>query len=100
MEAALDLLGTVPLFERLDGHVLKRLDAITELTSAEEDDELTRQGEMPRYLHVLLEGQVVLSRDIAGRIIVPPGCVFGITAVGAGSSHVVQSTIAWEELPI
>ena len=65
MEAALDLLGTVPLFERLDGHVLKRLDAITELTSAEEDDELTRQGEMPRYLHVLLEGQVALSSTAA-----------------------------------
>ena len=45
-------------------------------------------------------GNYHVSEDIAGRIIVPPGCVFGITAVGAGSSHVVQSTIAWEELPI
>jgi hypothetical protein len=37
--------------------------------------------------------------DVAGRIIVPPGCVFGITATGAGTTHVVQSTIIWEEVP-
>lgn len=65
MEAALDLLGTVPLFERLDARVHTRLDAITELLTAEADEELARQGEMPQYLHVLLEGQVALSSTAA-----------------------------------
>jgi CRP/FNR family transcriptional activator FtrB len=65
MEVALDLLGTVPLFERLDDRLLKRLDAITEPVNVAEGDELTRQGEMPQHLHVLLEGQVALSSTAA-----------------------------------
>jgi hypothetical protein len=32
-------------------------------------------------------------------IIVPPGTVFGIAATGAGTSHVVQTTMYWEEVP-
>lgn len=38
--------------------------------------------------------------EVAGRIIVPPGCLFGICALGAGTSHVVQSTLTWEEVNI
>ena len=37
---------------------------------------------------------------IDGKIIVGPGCVFGLTVVAAGTSHVIQSTIYWEEIPI
>lgn len=35
-----------------------------------------------------------------GSIIVPPGTLFGICALGAGTSHVVQSTLVWEEVPV
>lgn len=45
-------------------------------------------------------GMYNVTEDVAGRIIVPPGCDFGLMAVGAGTSHVVQSTIAWEEIPL
>jgi hypothetical protein len=38
--------------------------------------------------------------DIAGRIIVPPGVLFGITALAAGTTHIVQSTLVWEEVPV
>ena len=38
--------------------------------------------------------------EVAGRIIVPPGVLFGLTCVGAGTSHVVQSTLVWMEQPI
>jgi hypothetical protein len=35
-----------------------------------------------------------------GMIIVPPGVVFGICALAAGTTHVVQSTLIWEEVPV
>jgi len=38
--------------------------------------------------------------ELAGRFIVPPGCVFGLTCVGAGTTHIVQSTMFWEEVPV
>ena len=38
--------------------------------------------------------------EVAGKIIVPPGTVFGLTAVGAGTSHVVQTTIIFAVLPV
>lgn len=34
----------------------------------------------------------------AGRVTVPPGTVFGICATGAGTTHVVESSIYFEEL--
>jgi hypothetical protein len=45
-------------------------------------------------------GMYDVSEEVAGRIIVPPGVIFGIACVGAGTSHVVQSTIWWSEVPI
>lgn len=39
-----------------------------------------------------------VAEEVAGAIIVPPGTLFGITCVGAGTSHVVQSTLVWEEV--
>lgn len=38
--------------------------------------------------------------DVGGRIIVPPGVVFGLCALAAGTTHVVQSTLVWEEVPV
>lgn len=48
---------------------------------------------LPNEVHALIDG----------RIIVPPGCIFGITSLGAGVittgvTHQVQSTLVWEEL--
>lgn len=37
---------------------------------------------------------------VDGAIIIPPGTLFGICATGAGTSHVVQSTLQWEEVPL
>lgn len=36
---------------------------------------------------------------IDGRIIVPPGVVFGLTCLAAGTTHIVQSTLIWAEVP-
>lgn len=37
--------------------------------------------------------------DVAGSIIVPPGAIFGLMSTGAGSSHVVTTSLVWEEVP-
>jgi hypothetical protein len=36
--------------------------------------------------------------EVRGSIIVPPGCVFGITCKAAGTTHIVHATLVWEEL--
>jgi CRP/FNR family transcriptional regulator, transcriptional activator FtrB len=61
MQTAVDVIGAVPLFERLDASLLERIDAITEQMTAEPDHVLSEQGAMPECLHVLLDGQVALS---------------------------------------
>lgn len=38
--------------------------------------------------------------EVGGLIIVPPGVLFGLTCVGAGTTHIVQSTLIWEEVPV
>lgn len=38
--------------------------------------------------------------DVGGRIIVPPGFLIGLMATGAGTTHVVQSTLRWAEIGI
>lgn len=45
-------------------------------------------------------GNFTVVDDVAGAIIVPPGCVFGIGCVGAGTSHVVRCSLYWEEVPL
>lgn len=37
--------------------------------------------------------------EVRGSIIVPPGTIFGIMATAAGTTHVVHSTLTWEEIP-
>jgi hypothetical protein len=39
-----------------------------------------------------------IADSVRGQIIVPPGTLFGIMALGAGTTHVVQSTLTWEEV--
>jgi CRP/FNR family transcriptional regulator, transcriptional activator FtrB len=65
MQTAVDLIGAVPLFERLDASLRERIDAITEQVTAEPDQTLSEQGAMPECLHVLLDGQVALSSTAA-----------------------------------
>ncbi len=65
MGVTVDLIGTVPLFERLDLPLRARIEAISELVSFEQDDVLSLQGAMPDFLHVLLEGQVALTSTAA-----------------------------------
>jgi len=65
METAVDLIGSVPLFEGLDLSLHARLEAITDTVTAEADQVLSHQGAMPSHLHILLEGQVALSSTAA-----------------------------------
>jgi CRP/FNR family transcriptional regulator, transcriptional activator FtrB len=68
VQTAVDLAGTIPLFERLDSRLLYRIETISELAIAEQDEVLSRQGAMPGFLHVLLEGQVALTSAMADGI--------------------------------
>src|SRR5690348_10287528 len=65
METVVDLVGSVPLFERLDRSIQEQIEAISELVTAEEGEVLSLQGAMPEFLHVLLEGQVALTSTAA-----------------------------------
>jgi CRP/FNR family transcriptional activator FtrB len=65
MQTTVDLIGAVPLFERLDTELRARLDAFTTVTTVAPDAVLSRQGDMPQTLHVLLDGQVALSSTAA-----------------------------------
>jgi CRP/FNR family transcriptional activator FtrB len=65
MQTAVDLIGAVPLFERLDADLRTRLDAITTVITVPPDAVLCQQGAMPEALHVLLDGQVALSSTAA-----------------------------------
>jgi hypothetical protein len=40
-----------------------------------------------------------IFEDVRGRIVVPPGCMYGITALAVGVTHVIQSTICFAEVP-
>jgi hypothetical protein len=40
-----------------------------------------------------------IQDEVAGRIIVPPGCVFGICGLGS-ATPVLQSTLTWDEIPV
>src|SRR3954463_13100009 len=65
MDAAVDLVGAVPLFERLDAPLRERIDAISEPVTVDADTVLSRQGAIPEFLHILLEGQVALTSTAA-----------------------------------
>jgi len=65
MQTTVDLIGSIPLFERLDADLRARLEAIATLVTAKPDQVLAYQGAMPETLHVLLDGQVALSSTAA-----------------------------------
>ncbi len=65
MGATIDPIATVPLFERLEPSLRRRLEGISEVITAEPSEVLCNQGSMPEFLYVLLEGQVALSSTAA-----------------------------------
>lgn len=65
MELIADSISTVPLFDRLEPALHRRIEAVTETIAVGPDHILSRQGEMPQFLHVLLEGQVALTSTAA-----------------------------------
>ena len=69
MELAADLIGTVPLFERLDASLRTRIEAITELMAAE-------PGQVP-----------VASGRLAGVPVYPAGGAGGIVQHGGRWNH-------------
>jgi CRP/FNR family transcriptional activator FtrB len=65
MAPAVDLIGTVPLFEGLEASLQERIEALTEVMSVDADQVLVHQGDVPQHLYVLLQGQVALSSTAA-----------------------------------
>ncbi len=65
MQITVDLIGTLPLFERLDPSLRLRIEAVSETIAVGANHVLSHQGAMPKCLHVLLEGQVALSSTAA-----------------------------------
>jgi CRP/FNR family transcriptional activator FtrB len=65
MEAAVDLIGSVPLFEGLEPALRGRIGAIAGVMTAEPGMILAHQGVLPGCLHVLLEGRIALSSTAA-----------------------------------
>lgn len=43
-------------------------------------------------------GEAGHSENDQGQIVVPPGCAFGVFATAAGTSHVVNASLTWEEV--
>jgi CRP/FNR family transcriptional activator FtrB len=74
-----ELLRLTPLFEALNDRLVDDVAAFTQEARLSEDAILCRQGEPPRHLHVLLEGQVALwtaapdESRAAVEVIRPPG---------------------------
>ena len=64
MGSWVDLVATIPLFERLDHPLQNRIEAISEVVTAEQGEVLARQGAMPGFLHIVLEGQVALTSSM------------------------------------
>jgi CRP/FNR family transcriptional activator FtrB len=65
MQITVDLIGTLPLFERLEPPLRHRIEAISETIVVGADHVLSLQGALPKHLYVLLEGQVALSSTAA-----------------------------------
>jgi CRP/FNR family transcriptional activator FtrB len=60
------MLRTVPGFDQLASPVLERIASMGKIAEARQGDVLFREGEMPEWLYVLLEGRVSLTGIAAG----------------------------------
>ena len=99
-----ELLRLTPLFEMLEDRVVAELAAITHEARIAENVELCRQGEPPRHLHVLLEGQVALwatapdgSRAVV-EVVRPPGYFVLATALTGLPNLMTARSIAASRL--
>ncbi len=81
----------MPLFEELPQAVLARMQPITRVLSAGPDELLCRQGTMPENLHILQDGQVVLSSTAAD------GTTAVVEVIRPGGHFVLASVLS--ELP-
>ena len=95
--AGVEMLRTVPMFERLDPVSLARLDAISEVMTVEAQTVLCRQSETPSALHLLLEGQIVLTGTApdgsqAVLEVLDPMSSFILAAVLTELPHLVTAT--------
>jgi|ERR1700761_357151 CRP/FNR family transcriptional regulator, transcriptional activator FtrB len=61
MELMAESISMVPLFDRLEPALQRRIEAVTDTVTVGPGHLLSHQGEMPQFLHVLLEGQVTLT---------------------------------------
>ncbi len=84
------MLRTVPGFDQLASPVLERIASMGKIAEARQGDVLFREGEMPEWLHVLLEGRVSLTGIAAGS----SSAVVDI--LGPNSSFVLANALADE----
>ena len=77
----LDLLHSIPLFDRLDGKHLKRLGMLTEEVDVAAGKVLIRQGELGDEMMVIVDGTVTVERDGATINALKPGDFFGEIAL-------------------
>ncbi len=85
------------MFERLGELLLRRLDAITELTQLPAGRILGRQGEVPAVLYILLDGQAALSATAADGAdsvvdVVQPPTHFILAAALTGLPYLMSAT--------
>ena len=77
----LDLLHSIPLFDRLDRKHLKRLGMLTEEVDVPAGKVLIRQGELGDDLMVIVSGKVTVERDGAKINTLGTGEFFGEIAL-------------------
>jgi CRP/FNR family transcriptional regulator, transcriptional activator FtrB len=65
MGLTIDSISLVPLFDQLEPMLQRQIEAVTEPITVGPDRVLARQGDMPEFLHILLEGQVTLTSTAA-----------------------------------
>jgi len=77
----LDLLHSIPLFDRLDRKHLGRLGMLTEEVDVPAGKVLIRQGELGDEMMVIVTGTVTVERDGAQINLLKPGDFFGEIAL-------------------
>jgi CRP-like cAMP-binding protein len=77
----LDLLHSIPLFDRLDRRHLERLGMLTDEVDVRAGKVLIRQGELGDDLMVIVSGTVTVERDGAKINTLKPGEFFGEIAL-------------------
>ncbi len=61
MRPGLTILRSIPAFQPLPDELLQEIDEISTVTTAEQGQELCREGTLPSHFYYVLEGRVALS---------------------------------------